>query len=195
MKGLLYRQDYQLCVLVWISFSQIAQVESSWYHWWVVGVGKPPGAKSSAGELGGSPASRSIHEVAAIFVPKPMQHQTRRSLVKIHLGKILVLITLSHLLFHINQEDTVKILSCQSAQVMPSFCSSLSELVGISSRVPSKSANATRRGWTLVESYFCANDSPAGGFVCQGREWFERLEWMIHVHAMSFYWVGRDPKS
>ena len=52
------------------------------------------------GKLGGSPASRSIHEVAAIFVPKPMQHQTRRLLVKIHLGKILVLIVLNLLVFH-----------------------------------------------------------------------------------------------
>ena len=61
------------------------------------------------GKVGGSPASRSIHEVAAIFVTTPMQHQTRRSLVKIHLDKILVLITLiSHLLFHISQEDTYK---------------------------------------------------------------------------------------
>ena len=138
-------------------------------------MGKPPGAKTSAGELGGSPASRSIHEVAAIFVPKPMQHQTRRLLIKIHLGKILVLIILNLLLFHIRQDlsKNTFLAKCtgNAFNLLPQ-----SELVGISSKVPYKSANATKRGWRLADCYFCSNDSLAGGFVCQGQERFERFE-------------------
>ena len=86
------------------------KLKDYWYHRWLGGgVGKPLGTKSSSWGVGGSPASRSIHEVAAIFVPaRQCTSSTRRLLVKIHLGEILVLIILNLLVIHTFTDKTTK---------------------------------------------------------------------------------------